>query len=505
MMGVMRCRRPRRSAAFLAVVVVVLAAVAACGGGGGGGGGPRTAAAGTLNWHSCGSGFNKRDQCATLPVPLDRSAPSNGTIDLALIRAKATGSDRLGSLLINPGGPGASTIDEFDVLASELASTLRKHFDIVGFDPRGVGRSNPVTCTNTAGLDAYTALNLAPTTAAGVAALEAGARRLADACVAQSGPLLAHVGTKDAAEDMDAIRVAVGDAKLTYLGYSYGTFLGAEYAALFPTHVRALVLDGALDPAEPAVTGSNAQSKGFQAQLDAFLTDCKTSGDCRWKIAGDPHHALRALVAKVAARPLPAGHGRELYAGELFRGIGVTLYDQRSWPDLSAALAGVAAGNGSAMLKLSDDYTDRTSTGYDNSIEANLAVNCRDYAWPRDPAVFVADARAAATVAPDFGTANLDLELACAYWPASASGTGTRGPFTAPGSPPILVVATTGDPATPYSEGVSLAKQLSRGVLLTNVGEQHTAYPYSSCVRKYADSYLVSLEVPAVGSRCDDE
>jgi pimeloyl-ACP methyl ester carboxylesterase len=493
------------------VIVLAVALTSACGGGhhASGAGAPASASGAqsgaALKWHSCDDTHASQDQCATLAVPLDRSAPASGTINLALIRTRATGSHRIGSLLINPGGPGASTLGEFDALASQLSSSLRSRFDIVGFDPRGVGESTAVSCTNTAGLDAYTALDLSPTTPAAVAALKAGAQSLADACEAHSAALLPHVGTKDAAEDMESIRVAVGDPKLTYLGYSYGTFLGAEYAELFPTHVRALVLDGALDPTVPPVQGSNVQSKGFQDQLDAFLANCKSSGDCKWNIPGDPHQALRALVAKVDAAPLPAGGGRVLHAGELFYGIGVALYDRASWPALSAALADVAAGKGASMLALSDAYTDRTSAGYDNSIEANLAVNCRDYAWPRDPDTFLADATAAAASAPDFGTANLDLQLACAYWPASASGTSNPGPFTAAGSPPILVVATTGDPATPYSEGVSLSKQLSRGVLLTNVGEQHTAYAYSACVRGYADAYLTDLTTPPVGARCADE
>lgn len=513
MMGAMRIQRRRRMLSpLISGLVVILTVSIASGCAGGHNGAARgaattgtTGAASGLRWHGCGDTHAARDQCATLAVPLDRAAPARGNIDLALIRAPATGDHRIGSLLINPGGPGASTIAEFDALAGQLSDGLRSRFDVVGFDPRGVGESAAVKCTNTAGLDAYTALDLSPDTAAETAALKTGAEALADACAAHSAALLPYVGTVDAAKDMDAIRRAVGDAKLTYLGYSYGTFLGAEYAQLYPTHVRALVLDGALDPTVPPVQASDVQSKAFQDQLDAFLANCASSSDCRWKISGDPHQALRALVANVDAHPVPAAGGRELHAGELFYGIGVALYDRGSWPVLSAALADVAAGDGTAMLRLSDAYTDRTSAGYDNSIEANLAINCRDYPWPRNPDTFVADAKAAAAVAPDFGTANLDLQLACAYWPAAASGKALPGPFTATGSPPILVVATTGDPATPYQEGVSLAHQLSRGVLLTNVGEQHTAYAYSACVRGYADRYLTDLTAPPAGTRCNDE
>lgn len=513
-------RRPSRTLAALIAALSVLAGagtLAACGSGQHGAPGPASSPATSgpaaptaiasadagagLHWTACGG---SGDQCSTLAVPLDWSRPDGTKITLHLVRRTATGKHRIGSLLINPGGPGASTIAEFDGLVSGLSAQLRSRFDVVGFDPRGVGASAPVVCTDTAGLDAYTALDLAPTTAAGVAALEEGARRFAAACAARSGPLLAHVGTADVARDLDAIRAAVGDPKLTYLGYSYGTFLGAQYAQLFPTRVRALALDGALDPSEPAVAASDAQSDAFQAQLDAFLASCG-AGRCGWKVHGDPHGALRALVASVAAHPLPAGGGRQLHAGELFYGIGVTLYDRRYWPLLAAALEGVAAGDGTAMLHLSDTYTDRGAEGYANSVEANLAVNCRDYVWPATPQDFLAAARAASRSAPDFGTANLDLELACAYWPASARATRDPGPFTAPGSPPILVVATTGDPATPYAEGKALAEQLSQGVLLTNVAEQHTAYMYSACVRRHVDAYLTDLTVPPAGARCDDE
>ncbi len=304
---------------------------------------------------------------------------------------------------------------------------------------------------------------------------------------------------------MDRIRAAVGDERLSYLGFSYGTFLGAEYAQLFPTHVRALALDGALDPTLSAVAGAASQSRGFQSQLDAFLADCARRGSCDWKISGDPHEALRALVAQVEATPEPAGDGRALHAGELFYGIGVSLYARESWPELATALAGVARGDGTAMLALSDIYTERSDKGYSNAIEANLAVECRDFVWPADPSTFVARAADAAKVAPDFGTANLDLELACAYWPGGARAKADPGPFTASGAPPILVIATTGDPATPYDEGVALAKQLSSGTLLTNVGEQHTAYQFSACVRQYADRYLTDLVVPPPATRCDDE
>ncbi|HEV7207347.1 MAG TPA: alpha/beta hydrolase [Mycobacteriales bacterium] len=509
----MRSHRSLPLAAAAALGVLALAACSSHSGAATGqpASGPATASGATnsaagpapLAWGRCSRSYTGSYDCATLQVPLDHSKPDGKKIDIALIRTKATGTKQ-GSLLVNPGGPGASAVADWDFLSGQVDSTLHQHFDVVGFDPRGVGDSTAVHCVDSAGLDAFTALDFSPDNAAATAALEAGSKKLADGCVARSGDLLPFVGTKDAAKDMDNIRAALGDPKLTYLGFSYGTFLGAEYAQEFPSHVRALVLDGALDPSIPPVQATNDQSKGFQRQVDRFLADCQRRPDCGWHIHGDPHAALRALVARIDASPLPAFGGRQLHAGQAFFGIGVALYDPASWPMLADALGAAENGDGGPLLRLSDFYTDRQDNGtYRNSTEANLAINCRDYNWPATPQQFLADDASALAAAPDFGVDNLNVTLGCAYFPPADRGAPIA-PLTARGAPPILVVATTGDPATPYSEGVSLAKGLSSGVLLTNVGEQHTAYGYSACTRKLADSYLVTLSVPAAGTRCSN-
>lgn len=460
----------------------------------------------SLRWGPCTRRhYDHTYQCSTLTVPLDHTGAAPGTLDIALIRTPAKDAKhRIGSLLINPGGPGGSALADWDFLSGQVDGRLHDRFDVVGFDPRGVGDSTQIRCTDGAGLDAYSALDFSPTTPRATDALLATSRSLAQGCVSRSGRLLPYIGTADAARDMDAIRAALGDAKLSYLGFSYGTFLGATYAEEFPTHVRALVLDGALDPALPPVAAADAQSVGFQRQVDRFLADCAGRRDCAWHIQGDPHAALRALLDRIDADPLPAG-GRQLHSGQAFFGIGITLYDQRDWPTLADALGRAADGDGTALLRLSDAYTERSPDGtYSNSVEANLAIDCRDAAWPRDQRTFLADARAAAARAPDFGQDNLNLTLACASFPAKDSG-GPAHALRAAGAPPILVVATTGDPATPYADGVALARQLASGVLLTNVGEQHTAYGYSACTRRIADDYLLSGTAPAAGQRCDDE
>lgn len=461
----------------------------------------RTGPTGSLHWSSCRGRF----QCASLQVPLDyaRASPGARTIRLALIRSPATDpAHRLGSLVINPGGPGESAIGEFGFLVGQLSPALRSRFDVVGFDPRGVGSSTPVTCLSGPALDSFFALDLAPATAAGRAALVAGARTFARGCQQRSRYLLPYVGTANAARDLDRIRVALGERRLTYLGFSYGTYLGAEYAHLFPTKVRALVLDGALDPTLSPFASADSQSRGFESELTAFGQNCAATPACAWQPSGPRLADLRSLMAGLAAHPLPTGKSRALTEGEAFNGLGAALYSPQSWPSLDQALAAADQGDGGPLLALNDFYVERSAGGsYSNLIEAELAVNCRDAPWPSNPASYFAAAAAIAPAAPDFGPQNLLSSLPCAFWPVRAPGP-TPAP-SAPGSPPILVVATTGDPATPYAEGVALARELGVGRLLTRVGEGHTGYGASACVRRYADAYLISGTVPPVGARCN--
>jgi pimeloyl-ACP methyl ester carboxylesterase len=462
---------------------------------------PVSTVAGGIQWGSCVENYPHQYSCGRLEVPLDPAQPTGEKITLALIRTKAAGT-KTGSLLVNPGGPGASALDSWDGLSRQISASVHKHFDVIGFDPRGVGQSTAVHCGNAAALDAYTSLDFDPRTSAERQALLDGAKAFAAGCVAGSGSLLRYVGTAYAAADLDAIRQAVGDDKLSYLGFSYGTFLGSAYAQQFPTHIRAMVLDGALDASEPATQITIEQSAAFQRQLDRFLANCASSKSCAWKFNGDPHGALRALVAKVDANPIRVGN-RTFTAGLLFFGMGYALYDEASWPTLAQALQGVATGKPGLMLQLADLYNGRAPNGeYTNETDANLAINCRDYEVPATVDAAFAAAAQAAAVAPDFGAANMNLALPCVFFPKADQGADIA-PFTAVGAPPVVVVATTGDPATPYSQGVSLATSLSSGVLLTDVGERHTAYGYSPCVTKLVDAYLTDLSVPASGTRCD--
>jgi pimeloyl-ACP methyl ester carboxylesterase len=439
-------------------------------------------------------------ECATIQVPLDYSHPSLASIGLALDRRPASGT-KIGSLLVNPGGPGVSGVDLLTYEVSFMSKAMLDHFDVVGFDPRGVDRSEPIICGDGPSLDRYLDLDPAPTTDAGFQALVAGVRLFATGCQARSGAILPYVSTENAARDIDQIRQAVGDAKLTYLGYSYGTLLGATYADLFPKRVRAMTLDGVVNPDSDPVAASIAQAAGFDQQLNAFFQDCASHRACVWRPGGDLRAAFDALMARIRTRRLLAYGGRTVGPGEAVVGVQAELYDQASWPDLAIGLTLAGRGNGTWLLQFFDSYVQRHTNGsYGNVLEANIAVNCLDQPWPTDPAAIRQEAGAAAKAAPEFGVADLFSNLSCSLWPLRA--TGRPHTIRAAGAPPILVVGSTGDPATPYVGAQSLAQQLENGVLLTRVGDGHTAYRSSACIRAAVDAYLIDLEVPADGTSC---
>jgi pimeloyl-ACP methyl ester carboxylesterase len=439
-------------------------------------------------------------------VPLDYANPAGKQIPLALIRLPAADpSRRIGSMLMNPGGPGASGVDFLRSSGQTVfTETLRDRFDIVGFDPRGVGASDPVTCLNGSAMDRLNALDPTPDNKAESDALIAGAHEFADSCQRNSGELLPHVATADAARDMDRIREALGEAKLTYFGFSYGTFLGTVYAGLFPDHVRALVLDGAIDPNQGLEQRLATQAKGFDDALDAFLAQCKSDATCAFHNDGHPAEAYDALMAKIDAGPLPATvmqDPRPVGPGEAFIGVLFALYARDSWPTLAQALDMAQGGDGSLLLAMSDAYNDRQPDGtYSNEAAANNAVNCTDYKVPTDPAAYEAMVPDLQKVAPRFGQAIAYMAMTCAFWPVQP--THDPGVIRADGAPPILVVGTTNDPATPYLWAQNLAKELASGVLLTRRGEGHTGYAFSTCIQQHVDQYLVSLKTPEPGTIC---
>ncbi|MFO7589926.1 MAG: alpha/beta fold hydrolase, partial [Acidimicrobiia bacterium] len=332
-----------------------------------------------LTWRSCQQGLA---ECATLAVPLDDTVAGGPTIDLAITRAAARDPDRrIGSLVVNPGGPGAPATDFAVDFASSLPDEILDRFDIVGFDPRGVGESEGVDCLDD--LDPLYALDWTSTDAATRAEFVAGVQAIVDACVASDGALLPYLATERTARDMDRVREALGDERLTYLGFSYGTYLGALYAAQFPDRVRALVLDAAVDPSLDAAAVQIEQSVGFERSLELFLADCAADPECAFHHDGDPGAAYDALRARIADRPIPAPDApgqRDLNTTLFDTGVTLLLYDGRSsWPAIADALRVAEQGNGSAMVDYADVYTGRSTNGrYDDLQESFWAVGCAD-------------------------------------------------------------------------------------------------------------------------------
>jgi pimeloyl-ACP methyl ester carboxylesterase len=449
-----------------------------------------------LTWSDCGDGF----ECAELTVPLDRDEPTAGSVELALVRRPAPDpAQRIGSLVVNPGGPGSSAVDFLRRSWEAIPGPVRARFDLVAFDPRGVGASAPVRCVDTTEMDALVALDPTPDDDAELAALEAGSRQLAEGCARRSGHLLPHLSTVQVAHDLDLLRASLADAGLTYVGYSYGGSIGAEYLRLFPGRVRAMVLDSPLDPALTWDQVLEGQAVGFDVALAAFLDDCeRTRCAFRRAVRGDLTAAFDALAERVETTPLPGDGRRTVGPGELSLGVGAGLYSRSSgWPALARALADAHAGDGAVLLALSDAYLDRTEDGYENTGEANLAVNCIDRPWPRETEPYLALAERVRAVAPRFGPAIALSGLGCSVWPVRA--TREPAPVRAEGAPPVVVIGVSRDPATPYAWAQAVAGQLASAVLLTVDGDGHTSYRAGGprCVVDAVDAYLVSLQVPA--------
>jgi pimeloyl-ACP methyl ester carboxylesterase len=450
----------------------------------------------------CGGGF----QCGTIQVPLDYSNPGTKSISIAIVRKPATDqAHKIGSLLVNPGGPGGSGID-YARSPDVVSSTVAARFDIIGFDPRGVGESSSVHCLSDPQMDTFLNTPPDPNTPAEQTGVIDQAKYFAAECEAKSSSyLLPYVGTVNAARDMDILRAVLGDNQLYYLGKSYGTYLGAVYAEEFPTHVGHMVLDGAIDPSLTADQLNLTQATAFDAALNQFAKDCVTHSGC--PLGTEPAAGvtkLKTWVDGLDANPIPGDATRKLNEAQAMTGIAVAMYDQTWWPDLREALTKAYAGDGSALLAMADVYNNRVSGHYQgNETEANFAVNCVDHPdEATSPQELEQELPAYEQAAPFFGEMVDWSSLPCAYWPVKPDDTPHK--ITAGGAKPILVVGTTRDPATPYAWAQGLAGQLQSGRLLTMNGDGHTAYLRgSTCIDTAVDAYLIQGTLPATGTVCN--
>jgi pimeloyl-ACP methyl ester carboxylesterase len=453
-----------------------------------------------IHWTRCDSSY----RCATVEAPTSWQDASSAPIRLSLKMLPASGKRR-GALLTNPGGPGASGVDFVDQAKDMFGKDVLAAYDVVGFDPRGVGTSTPVTCLGDKQKDAQLS-RWYPDTTAGLASELADATAWAGACKANTGPLLGHVDTQSVARDLDMLRADLGETKLDYLGFSYGTQIGGTYAGLFPDRVGRMVLDGAIDPTLSAEQTTEQQAVGFEDALRAYVQDCESGSGCPLSGGVDGGMGqIRALFAHTEVSPLPTGDkARPLTATLAFYGVAVTLYSKDSWKYLTLGLKeALDSGTGSILLSLADSYNSRNADGtfQDNSAEAFRAVGCLDDPGTSSMAAMKAQAVDIEAKAPTVGQFFTYGGLACKPWPYPQ----VKQDFDvhAKGAPPIVVVGTTRDPATPYSWAQGLASTLGSGVLVTYEGDGHTAYRRdNTCIANAVGAFLVDDKVPAAGTTC---
>jgi pimeloyl-ACP methyl ester carboxylesterase len=452
-----------------------------------------------FHWQNVGA--DDTVQSGSLQVPIDYQDPSKGDFTLYVTRHKAANPDeRIGSLLVNPGGPGFGGSD-FALYADQIYSQkLLDHFDIVAWDPRGTGKSTPaIDCVSD--YDKFFAsTDVTPDDDAERQQIVDLAKEFEDDCATKNADIIEYVGTNNSARDMDSIRAGLGEDKISYFGFSYGSELGATWATLFPQTVRAAVLDGASDPNADFLTSGLQQSKGFEDSVDTFLSTCSSNPSCAFYNGGDAAGAFDALMKQLDDKPIPSEPGRpDVTRGVALSGVTEAMYSKTSWPQLEQALADAQHGDGAGLLALYDEYYQRQPDGsYDNSLEAFQTITCMDVA--ERPTVAEEDATATQfnEVAPRLSPGTTGSYF-CTFFPPSED---PRVHITGAGAGPILVVGTTGDPATPLASSQNMADALEQGVLLTVVADQHTGYDVNQCSHDNVDNYLIDLTVPDKGTRC---
>ena len=450
-----------------------------------------------------GSDRNLKFECGRTKVPISYAEPQGATLPLFLVRVVMAGqTNRIGSLVVNPGGPGASGADAAIGLALTLPTEIMNRFDIVGFDPRGVGLSTPVQCISNDVKEQMVASEPRPTTDAQLNDAFALTKKVADGCAKQYGDALGTFNTTDTARDMEQLRQSLGDDKLSYLGYSYGTTLGSTYAELYPDKVRALVLDAAVDPDTNAKTDAEASAKAFEAGFDAFATNC-TGLIAGCPVGANPRQFVTDLLAQAEQSPIPSsaqGETRKATAGVVLTAVQAALYDAASWPQLAQGLAAAQKGDSKGLFSLADSYSGRLADGtYSNLFDANLAINCADSNDKYSESEIRSLAADWGQKYPLFGAGSAVGLYTCSVWKARRTPLPKR---DAAGSAPIVVVGNTGDPVTPEPGAQDMAKDLQNGVLLVWQGQGHTSYPKTPCITSAVDNYLINLAPPMDGLTC---
>ena len=453
-----------------------------------------------VDWQPCGAA-----ECGTVTVPLDYSTPDGQTIDLSITRVPANGSDRLGSLFVNPGGPGGSAVEYAQAADYVVTDQIRHAYDVVGVDPRGVASSAPVHCLTDRQIDELIDIDGTPDTPAEEQALIDMAGVPGKGCASTGAPIYALMGTENTARDLDIARAAVGDQVLNFLGKSYGSLIGQVYAEMFPGNVGRMVIDGILPAALDNVAITEGQALGFEDSFADFAADCAAHDDCPFKGSG-PQVAdqLRAWVAGLDANPIPVGK-RSLNEATAAYAIASYLYfPSYDYPELRAGLtSAIKDGDGGPLLELLDQRVSRGPDGKytDNSNDAFYAVTCLDRPYRGDLDEVKRLAAKWRDSAPMFGESLAWGLLTCKDWPANTPDRMTE--VTAPGATPILVVSTKHDPATPYQWGVQVAQTLQNATLLTYDAYGHTAYTEGSeCIDRNVDAFLLRGTMPTAGTVC---
>jgi pimeloyl-ACP methyl ester carboxylesterase len=461
----------------------------------------------SIHWRNCAGGF----QCGTISVPVDWSQTGGPQLSLAVARHPADiPSQRLGSLVINYGGPGDPGAESLRQGVSDVPAVIRQRFDLVSFDPRGTGLSRPIACVDAATYDRALAQDPTPDTVQDLVSFYAGTNEpvdLVQACINRQGQWLAQVGTRNTARDLDHLRVALGDSKLTFLGYSYGTALGAVYAQMYPNRIRAMVLDGAVNLSSTEESELHDNAAGFEQALDAFLAACAVHTSCAFHHDGDPNSALLALQQRFeAGLTVPVPDGRRAGATLFYLALAGGLYDRANgWPLLAHALDDAEHGSGGGLAELADPLTGRQTDGqYNNLQEALSAIRCDDR---HDPLVsfdeYVATYEQYSQQFPIFGAFLASSPLGCDPRLPASPASEQIGNLRVTAAPPILIVGTTGDPATPYAGALDLQGRIRGSRLLTLVSTEHAGYGKGiPCVDTNVDRYLVAGALPAAGTRC---